>query len=306
MIPEKVCTSEGDDPKDTNHTESRTMTFSFKFKQSPKRNRKFQSVKSRSKGLPLNISTGGDDEASDSSGETLFGKENDNNESEGNECTEVNTIRGTNGDDVIHGTPCDDLIYAGEGDDTIYGGGGNDTIISGNGNDVIYVDGNDVVYAGLGDDTVHIEGSRNLVHTEEGDDFVYVEIESRECTIDGGSGNDMIWFGPPEEEEEEAAEGGEEAGTDSGSEDSPQTVSKLANRIKFNAVTKADYLDHWNYDAVNWPTFRKYQKKIEHALDSQMMSTESLGITSGLGSMLDQLDKNNIVDVASSIAPNIM
>ena len=305
MIPEKVCTSEGDDPKDTNHTESRTMTFSFKFKQSPKRNRKFQSVKSRSKGLPLNISTGGDDEASDSSGETLFGKENDNNESEGNECTEVNTIRGTNGDDVIHGTPCDDLIYAGEGDDTIYGGGGNDTIISGNGNDVIYVDGNDVVYAGLGDDTVHIEGSRNLVHTEEGNDFVYLDIESRECTIDGGSGNDMIWFGPPEEEEEVAAEGEEEE-TDSGSEDSQQAGSKLTDRIKFHAVTKADHLDHWNYDAVNWPTFSKYQKKIERALDSQMMSTEVAGVAPGLDSLLDQLNTNNIAHILSSIASDIM
>ena len=282
------------------------MTFSFKFKQSSKKNRKFQSVNSKSKGLPLSIGTGGNQEQSDSTEDILLSKENDNNVNKENECTEVNTIRGSDGNDVIHGTPCDDLIYAEEGDDTIYGGGGNDTIISGNGNDVIYVNGNDVVHAGFGDDTVHVEGSRNIVHTEEGDDFVYVDIESTECTIDGGSGNDMIWFGPPEEEEEEAAEGGEEAGTDSGSEDSQQTVSKLANRIKFNAVTKADYLDHWNYDAVNWPTFRKYQKKIEHALDSQMMSTESLGITSGLGSMLDQLDKNNIVDVMSSIAPNIM
>ena len=282
------------------------MTFSFKFKQSPKRNRKFKSGSSRSKGLPLSINTGGNQETSDSSEEILSTKENDNNENEGSECTEVNTIRGTDGDDVIYGTPCDDLIYAEEGDDTIYGGGGNDTIISGNGNDVIYVNGNDVVHTGFGDDTVHVVGSRNLVHTEEGDDFIYVDIESRECTIDGGSGNDMIWFGPPEDEEEENGEGGEEAETDSGSEDSQQTGSKIADRIKFNAVTKADYLDHWNYDAVNWPTFRKYQKKIEHALDSQMVSTEAVGITSGMGSMLDQLDKNNFVHVLSSIAFDIM
>ena len=241
-----------------------------------------------------------DEETSDSSEGISYGKENANNESEGNECTEVNTIYGTDGNDVIHGTPCDDLIYAGEGDDTIYGGGGNDTIISGNGNDVIYANGNDEVQAGDGDDTVHVEGSRNLVQTEEGNDFVYVDIESTECTIDGGSGNDMIWFGPPEEEEETTdRENGE---TDADSEQSPQTGSKLSIQNKFNAATKADYIDDWNYDAVNWPTFRKYQIKIERALDTQMISTEIVGASPGLNSIMDQLNTNKNIQILSLIA----
>ena len=292
-------------PQRTHHTRSRTMTFSFKFKQSAKRNRKLQSVKSGAKGLPLSISTRGDQDTSDNPEETLFNKETNNNESEGNECTEVNTIRGTDGDDMIQGTPCDDLIYAGEGDDTIYGGGGNDTIISGNGNDVIYTNGNDVAYAGLGDDTVHVEGSRNLVHTEEGNDYVFVDTASTECTIDGGSGNDMVWFGPPEEEEEGAVEGDNEE-ADANSDDSQQAESKLSDRNLLNALAKADYIDYWNYDAVNWPTFRKHQKRIEHALNSQIMSTEAVGIKPGLGSILDQLTKVNTVQLQNIASSDIV
>jgi Ca2+-binding RTX toxin-like protein len=84
-----------------------------------------------------------------------------------NECLgETQTIRGTDGNDVLTGTPRDDVIRALGGDDTIDGGGGRDVLCGD--------DGNDSVVGGAGDDSV--DGGA-------GDD-----------RLDGGAGFDVVFY----------------------------------------------------------------------------------------------------------------
>jgi Ca2+-binding RTX toxin-like protein len=84
-----------------------------------------------------------------------------------NECVgETQTIRGTEGNDVLVGTPRNDVIRALGGDDSIDGAGGDDVLCGD--------EGNDTVVAGPGDDA--LDGGA-------GDD-----------KLDGGPGFDVIFY----------------------------------------------------------------------------------------------------------------
>jgi Ca2+-binding RTX toxin-like protein len=97
----------------------------------------------------------------------------------------VNTLTGTDGNDVFNVYGGDDIVSGGNGVDTIYGGDGNDTI---NGNL-----GNDLLYGGAGVDTIYGGSSADHVQGDDGDDILYGEggIDR----IEGNNGNDIMYGG---------------------------------------------------------------------------------------------------------------
>ncbi|MEY2424779.1 MAG: hypothetical protein QOI61_351 [Actinomycetota bacterium] len=92
------------------------------------------------------------------------------------------TIVGTGEDDTLRGTDGPDVIDGFDGDDTIYGLGGDDIICGRNGDDVIYGgDGDDYIFASRGDDTVKGDNGRDRIFGGAGWD-----------TLSGNNGNDRL------------------------------------------------------------------------------------------------------------------
>jgi hypothetical protein len=70
----------------------------------------------------------------------------------------MNTISGTQDDDVLIGTDGDDLIIGDRGNDILIGGAGNDTLVGGNGEDILIGGaGNDTLVGGRGVDIFHFD-----------------------------------------------------------------------------------------------------------------------------------------------------
>ncbi|HET7502575.1 MAG TPA: calcium-binding protein [Kofleriaceae bacterium] len=125
-----------------------------------------------------------------------------------NIATDIETIKGGQGDDTLTGSSGNDTIYGGPGNDTITGGDGNDTLYGDAGNDTFdegtAPNGADVINGGsngtvpvnnmLGDtvsyagrtlaDTVALDGAS---HSAEGDKLM-TDVEN----VLGGDGNDSI------------------------------------------------------------------------------------------------------------------
>ena len=111
--------------------------------------------------------------------------------------TEINTIRGTEGDDgyandrdligtdeadAIHGYGGRDTLRGGAGDDILYGGNHYDWLDGGSGDDTIY-GGNDrdALYGGSGEDTLYGGAGNDFLYGGRDDDTLY-----------GGSGEDSL------------------------------------------------------------------------------------------------------------------
>ncbi|MFP4386280.1 MAG: Ig-like domain-containing protein [Alphaproteobacteria bacterium] len=122
------------------------------------------------------------------------------------------TLRGSQGDDIIDGGEGsdrllgrngDDYLYAGEGDDRLNGGNGNDSLYGEEGNDRLYGDrgddslfggeGDDYLSAGSGDDILYGEYGRDGLYGGSGSDALYGG-EDNDVLV-GGSGNDMLYGG---------------------------------------------------------------------------------------------------------------
>lgn len=140
------------------------------------------------------------------------------------------TIYGGQGDDIIHteppgnagnNGPLANFAQGNMGADTIYGGTGPDTLLGGKGDDVIYdvasaqgvsggnflngnlgndvisfSDGNNTVFGEDGNDTLQAQGQdygSNLVYGGDGDDWIGGGLGS--AYLDGGAGNDQVYFG---------------------------------------------------------------------------------------------------------------
>ena len=96
--------------------------------------------------------------------------------------TQVNTITGTDGQDILDGTSGDDLIEGNGGQDTLSGSGGNDDLRGGSGNDDLRGgSGNDDLRGGSGDDTLRGGSGNDNFRGGSGDD-----------DLRGGSGNDTL------------------------------------------------------------------------------------------------------------------
>lgn len=93
------------------------------------------------------------------------------------------TIDGRGGDDRITGSAGNDKLMGGKGNDTLNGGNGHDTISGDDGNDLIDGGvGNDVIYGNLGNDSLRGGDGNDKIWGGEGND-----------TVSGGVGNDLIY-----------------------------------------------------------------------------------------------------------------
>ena len=122
-----------------------------------------------------------------------------------------NEIQGNAGDDTIFGGKGDDkLDYSGAyGDDTLYGGPGDDEYyvyeLSGNDKFIEYEDeGNDSVYTSISfslDNSPHIENLYSFSNVESNIELKgntldnWLASSQGNCTIDGSSGSDTVWYG---------------------------------------------------------------------------------------------------------------
>jgi hypothetical protein len=143
------------------------------------------------------------------------------------------TIVGTRGDDHLVGTNGPDVIVGGRGNDTIRGLGGDDLICGRSGDDVIIggsgddqilgFRGQDRIMGGLGDDRVLGGPQSDRLLGDAGDDRLNGGPASDHC--DGGSGaNILVSCEDTPNDPPVAADD-----TATGNEDSPTTVSVLAN-----------------------------------------------------------------------------
>ncbi len=95
--------------------------------------------------------------------------------------SDQDTLDASAGDDLVDGAAGNDFLYGFIGNDSLYGGYGNDYVDAGYGDDLIYdVDGNDTLLGGEGNDSIY---DTNMSAS----DIV--------ATIDGGGGDDFIYFG---------------------------------------------------------------------------------------------------------------
>ena len=118
-----------------------------------------------------------------------------------------NTFDGGPGDETFFAGNGDNRIDCGEGVHNIFGNGaGNDTIVCGSGDDTIHLaQGNDDVIAGAGNDQIYASGSfssamsaedthvgnKNIL-LEDGDDELRLS-DGLSCYADGGDGNDLFY-----------------------------------------------------------------------------------------------------------------
>ena len=108
------------------------------------------------------------------------------------ECSDIPNlgapIIGTNGSDSIKGTDGNDLIFALGGSDSIKGGKGHDCIVGGNGDDSLNgQDGNDVILGGNGSDSIKGGNGNDTLFGESGSDSL--KGQNGKDYIDGGEGN---------------------------------------------------------------------------------------------------------------------
>jgi Ca2+-binding RTX toxin-like protein len=111
-----------------------------------------------------------------------------------------NFLYGNSGDNVLDGEDGDDKIYAGQGNDVLIGGAGNDLLDGGAGLDTVdYSLASQAITANLQKKSATGQGSDQLISIENIIGSSYNDIltgqSSGTTTIDGGQGNDTIFFG---------------------------------------------------------------------------------------------------------------
>ena len=101
------------------------------------------------------------------------------------------SIFGKKGKDKIKGSPGKDKIYGGKGDDICDGDDGDDEVRGDRGNDSVYGGkGNDSVYGGKDDDKVSGGKGNDNVSGDEGNDVCMGD--EGDDTVSGGAGNDTV------------------------------------------------------------------------------------------------------------------
>lgn len=101
-------------------------------------------------------------------------------------------IFGLGGDDVILGHSDADTIYGGDGNDLLDGGQDDDTLIGGDGNDFLQgQSGDDVMRGDAGADTIYAGNGTDFIYGDAGDDLLIGGSFGHDH-IKGGTGNDVI------------------------------------------------------------------------------------------------------------------
>ncbi|MGJ3245093.1 MAG: tandem-95 repeat protein [Elainellaceae cyanobacterium] len=114
--------------------------------------------------------------------------------------SDIDFLQGFGGNDLINGGSSGDTLLGDEGDDTLNGGSGNDLIDGGSGNDVLNGgsgndrmwgrDGNDILEGGRGNDRMWGGNGNDILNGSEGRDRLYGE--AGKDIIRGSRGNDFI------------------------------------------------------------------------------------------------------------------
>jgi extracellular elastinolytic metalloproteinase len=100
----------------------------------------------------------------------------------------------TGGDDVLSGTTGDDVFYGGGGNDTVSGGGGHDYAYGGAGNDMLDGnDGDDRLYGGTGNDILSGHSGNDLLSGGTDDDKLFGTTGND--VLFGGTGADLLGGG---------------------------------------------------------------------------------------------------------------
>ena len=234
-----VCTSAGDDPKDTNHTPLRTMAFTFSF--SPK---SFSSL-------------------------TI----------EKDEYQKQHTAQNTNQSSET------DYKSNSKRRPHIYGDDGTDIIYLDSEENETNSDDSEPSNTTTTEEEVYIQGSRGTDQIEF-DDPEENETNSddsepsntttteEEVDIQGSRGTDQIEFDFDNEgtnqEESDSRDASKET-SESGKRD------PIITGYSHYEAEKVQYIDFWNYDAVNWYT-KEDQLAVEYALQSQLIVADSINI----------------------------
>ncbi len=105
--------------------------------------------------------------------------------------TDMNTINGTSGSDVLFDTGRDDHISGGDGNDVIFTSSGSDLVDAGKGDDTVTaITGNATINGGDGNDTI-LGGSGNAVlNGDNGNDTIIGGAGT--AVLNGGAGNDTL------------------------------------------------------------------------------------------------------------------
>jgi hypothetical protein len=109
------------------------------------------------------------------------------------------TLKGLGGDDQLYGKEGFDSLNGGTGNDFIDGGpnstasGYDESIVGGPGGDTLYGGGgNETISA---DDTVYGQGhAKDTVNAGDGDDSISLYSDGYVDVVDGGPGNDTVWY----------------------------------------------------------------------------------------------------------------
>ena len=116
------------------------------------------------------------------------------------DATEINTIRGTEGDDGyandrdLIGTDEADAIYGYGGKDTLRGGAGDDILYGGDDLDWLHGNsGDDTIYGGAGNDSLYGGSEEDTLYGGAGNDHLHGGRD--DDTLYGGSGKDSLYGG---------------------------------------------------------------------------------------------------------------
>lgn len=115
----------------------------------------------------------------------------DGGDAQGDRLLNIESVYGSNYDDMIYGhISSDNILYGGDGDDNITGGRDNDIIYGGNGDDNLSGDttdlsphGDDVIYGELGNDTYYFKGGHDFFY-ETGADTDLVQFDYLRISLD--------------------------------------------------------------------------------------------------------------------------
>ena len=120
---------------------------------------------------------------------------NDGTSGEGdNAHSDIETVWGGAGNDVITGSSNINLLQGRSGNDTVRGGAGNDSLVGGYGDDVLYGDaGDDHLDGGNDDDRLYGNSGNDTLVGEHGDDTLVSIGGGLYDNLDGGTGHDQFW-----------------------------------------------------------------------------------------------------------------
>jgi Ca2+-binding RTX toxin-like protein len=191
--------------------------------------------------------------------------------------SDIETVWGGDGDDIITGTAFANSLEGRGGDDLIRGGGGNDSLLGGWGDDVLYGDaGNDHLDGGYSDDRLYAGSGNDTLLGDYGNDTLIAIGGGLYDNLDGGLGLDQLWadVGATEIVTAETAEFDNKA---------VHRISSYANGISKDSIS-TDFAD----PAVADPTMEEYFAG-QNYLDANPLFASS-------GPDQDDVDQNNLGD----------